>query len=375
MRKPRVLVYNPYLDTLGGGERVTYALVEWLATRSTVELAAAIAPPRQRLASFGFPDLPITVMPPDVALEASNSYDMFITIANVLANVLPGPPAGGSTTHVCIVQFPMDAALELHPKGVTGARAIAKAAREAIRQREMLHRYTYVTYSSFCAKWVARRWKCTAKVLHPPVVPRPWVPERKSREIVAVGRFFDDGQHRKRHDALIDALAKLLPLLDTEWTLTLAGACSAADRDAAYLEELKQRAHGLPVRFAVNAPVAELDELYQQATLFWHATGFGRPPDRPEQAEHFGISTVEAMSAGCVPLVYADGGQNEIVRNHALRWRQLDQLVARSDALIRKPNDLSRLADVVHHRAERYSPDAFAAACDRVFTSLRRASV
>jgi len=29
--------------------------------------------------------------------------------------------------------------------------------------------------------------------------------------------------------------------------------------------------------------------------------------------EHFGITTVEAMAAGCVPLVYDSGGQAEIV--------------------------------------------------------------
>jgi glycosyltransferase involved in cell wall biosynthesis len=51
------------------------------------------------------------------------------------------------------------------------------------------------------------------------------------------------------------------------------------------------------------------------AKVFWHAAGFGVDPlAEPHRLEHFGIATVEAMAAGCVPVVPNLGGQPEIVR-------------------------------------------------------------
>ncbi len=35
----------------------------------------------------------------------------------------------------------------------------------------------------------------------------------------------------------------------------------------------------------------------------------------PERFEHFGITTVEAMAAGCIPVVINKGGQKEIINN------------------------------------------------------------
>jgi glycosyltransferase involved in cell wall biosynthesis len=47
-----------------------------------------------------------------------------------------------------------------------------------------------------------------------------------------------------------------------------------------------------------NLSRRELRELLGKAMFYLH----------PEFPEHFGISVVEAMSAGCVPIVYRDGG-------------------------------------------------------------------
>jgi hypothetical protein len=46
-----------------------------------------------------------------------------------------------------------------------------------------------------------------------------------------------------------------------------------------------------------------------EAKLFWHTTGLAVDElKRPEHAEHFGIATVKAMRAACVPVVIASGG-------------------------------------------------------------------
>ena len=53
---------------------------------------------------------------------------------------------------------------------------------------------------------------------------------------------------------------------------------------------------------------------YKLAKIYWHASGFGEDLEtHPEKAEHFGITTVEAMINGLVPIVIDAGGQKEIV--------------------------------------------------------------
>jgi glycosyltransferase involved in cell wall biosynthesis len=58
----------------------------------------------------------------------------------------------------------------------------------------------------------------------------------------------------------------------------------------------------------------------------------------PELTEHFGISTVEAISAGCIPLVVGRGGQPEIVTNPDLLWQTIEELIEKTQAVINTPN-------------------------------------
>jgi len=44
------------------------------------------------------------------------------------------------------------------------------------------------------------------------------------------------------------------------------------------------------------------------------------------RGEHFGITIVESMSAGCVPVVHDSGGPREIVGSVGLLWRQVDEI-------------------------------------------------
>ena len=77
----------------------------------------------------------------------------------------------------------------------------------------------------------------------------------------------------------------------------------------------------------------ELLDLYSRASLFWHAAGYGQDERRhPERLEHFGITTVEAMAHGAVPLVYPAGGPAEVVEDGVSGrwWRTPGELVERN---------------------------------------------
>src|SRR3989344_2979333 len=91
-------------------------------------------------------------------------------------------------------------------------------------------------------------------------------------------------------------------------------ATSVRPNEEKEFEKLKTKAKNYPIEFLVNKKNDDLWDIYSKAKIYWHATGFGEDlKTRPDFAEHFGISTVEAMGGGAVPVVINAGGQIEIV--------------------------------------------------------------
>lgn len=179
-------------------------------------------------------------------------------------------------------------------------------------------------------------WQREAEVVYPPVSLQ--VPEvGKRNEIVSIGRFVDS-HNIKNHRQQLNAFAKLLAKVGPGWTLNLIGFCSFAPKEVAYLNELRLAAKDMPVNFFVNAERNEVLRQLAGAKLFWHTGGISDGPGTiaPAKTEHFGIATVEAMLAGCVPLTPAQGGQVEIVEHGVSGYhcRDTEELVAYSAGLI-----------------------------------------
>ncbi len=81
----------------------------------------------------------------------------------------------------------------------------------------------------------------------------------------------------------------------------------------------------------------------------------------PPFAEHFGISIVEAMSAGCVPIVYRDGGGwIDIVSkiNERLGYNDVDE-IPRIILSIETENMFNHLSKISRERSKKYSYERF----------------
>jgi glycosyltransferase involved in cell wall biosynthesis len=215
-----------------------------------------------------------------------------------------------------------------------------------------------VANSGYGASWVTRLWNRRCEVLVPAVKQRSSA--EKAPMIVSVGRFFAaERGHSKKQLEMVRAFAELSPL-HPQWELHLVGGC--APQDEPYLDMVRREAEGLPVVFHIAASGEELDELYGRASIYWHATGLGEDLDQdPERAEHFGITTVEAMSAGAVPVVIRAGGQLEIVREgiDGFLFADTDGLIARTDQIINDPELRERLAAAATERALIFGREAF----------------
>jgi glycosyltransferase involved in cell wall biosynthesis len=110
-----------------------------------------------------------------------------------------------------------------------------------------------------------------------------------------------------------------------------------------------------------------------EAKLFWHSRGLaGREEENLPawRMEHFGIATVEAMMAGCVPLVPASGGQTEIVedRRSGFLCRDTDELVEHSVELAKDEELRERMSRMAAERSLSFRSEVF----DRRFREVVR---
>ncbi len=227
-----------------------------------------------------------------------------------------------------------------------------------------------VANSAFTAGWVQRLWQRPADVLHPPVSMRS--PGDKGPVVLSVGRFFPTGRgHSKKQLELVQAFRRLVDGGLAGWTLHLVGGCAAEGRD--YLRSVQEAAGRYPVEVHANALGSELDTLYAQAAVYWHAAGLGEDADAdPDRLEHFGISTVEAMSAGAVPVVLGAGGLVETVRDgvdgrHVL---DLDGFAERTRELVDDPERRAEMSASAVVRAQDFSLDAFDARLEKLIAGL-----
>jgi glycosyltransferase involved in cell wall biosynthesis len=77
--------------------------------------------------------------------------------------------------------------------------------------------------------------------------------------------------------------------------------------------------------------------------------------------EHFGITTVEAMSAGVVPVVIRKGGQIEIVEEDksGLFWETEGELIEETKKLVDDSKKLEQLSIGAVERAQMFSQERF----------------
>jgi len=198
-----------------------------------------------------------------------------------------------------------------------------------------------LTISKFSQKWVQKYWKVPSEILFPPVaINNFYSSKEKKNMIVNIGRFFTTGHCKKQLD-MVRVFKKLVDSGIKDWELHFVGSVAEGEVHHQYFEMVKEEAAGYPVFFHNNAPFDELREILAKSKIYWHATGLDEDSEKnPIRLEHFGITTVEAMASGCVPVVIGLGGQAEIVTEGCgYKWYTREQLLAYTVDLINN-NDL-----------------------------------
>jgi len=193
--------------------------------------------------------------------------------------------------------------------------------------------------SEYTRKWIKYYWQRNSQVLYPLVPLEDFRVESKRPQILNVGRFFA-GQHNKKHLVLVEAFKQMVDEGLGGWELHLVGGTTPGEEHVGYLKAICQAAEGYPIHIHTDIPFQELVQLYAQSAIYWHASGYAEDERLdPDKFEHFGITTVEAMASGCVPVVIGKGGQPEIVRHgiNGYLWQTLEELRAITRQIIDYP--------------------------------------
>jgi glycosyltransferase involved in cell wall biosynthesis len=326
----KAAIHNPYLDTLGGGEKYTLAFAKVLADLGwQVDLEWSEKSILAKLsARFGLETVGINVVPD---IKKGENYDLCFWVSD---GSLPLLHARKNLLHF---QVPFH--------DVEG--------RSLFNRMKLIRIEKVVCNSRFTAAVIDKEYGVKSVVIYPPVDVEKIRPKRKEKLILYVGRFSQLAQS-KNHEILIQAFKKLAPE-SPSWKLVLAGGSEVgADK---YLIGLQKMIAGYPIEIKAKVSFKELISLYGRAKIFWSAAGYGEDIVKyPERAEHFGITIAEAMAGGAIPIVFKAGGAEEIVKDriNGFFWQRISQLLS-----LTRPITTGRFSSSDLKRAARESAQNF----------------
>lgn len=391
----KVGIYNPYLETKGGGEKVCLALAAALSqapgyqveliTHSQVDIPMLaqyfninLDKVGLTLINFKSPFVKLLNRSPlpgrvrnffmDLKTQRElkkHRYDIFVN--NCYQSSLPNPSPVG--VYMCM--FPQRLAknkeLDWLRKVYFGIMAVMYRVFLHPAHQNGIFSYQVVTANSEYTKgFIKKFWGRDAEVLYPICEDMSQKTAGDKKKIILnVGRFFENSgeNHHKRQDFLLQTFAGMKHLHEDGWELHFAGSTAEDVGALKYILSLIKGAENIPVSFHFNTSFKELKNLYNEASIYWHATGYGSDPEKhPEKQEHFGIVTVEAMSAGCVPVVINSAGQKESVQNgeNGFLWNDAKQLADKTSAVTKlSPAERDRLATQARQTAKTFNNQAF----------------
>ncbi len=200
--------------------------------------------------------------------------------------------------------------------------------------------------SDFTRGLVRRKWGRDSTTLYPPCPIDLYnrLPGRKENLVITVGRIAPE----KRMELFLE-LARKLP----ELSFAIVG--SIASEKESHLVKLREVAP--PNVTFVISPLRKVKDILGRAKVYVHTA----------LNEHFGITIVEAMAAGCVPVVHNSGGPMEIVSDDVgYRWNSIGEASRQVSTMIENDYLRGEKSKAAVLRANLFGPAPFESGMGRV---------
>jgi GT2 family glycosyltransferase len=295
--KTSVGIYNSYWNTFGGGEKHALCFASSLQGDCDVYLIGESDFDIEKLSRYFNIDLSkcLKLVEPQFNKASTRQYDVLIN-STFHSNL-----DSEAKKSYYIVSFP-----------------------HKHLPKDLLRKYYFLYNSEYTERWSKTYWGTPEGCVILPIMGIS-VPEtlelKKEKIILSVGRFTPHG-HCKNHGDILDAFCQAFSNLGrlTDWKLVLAGSYdNSNEHERRYLNNLNSNRKGYPIEIYPNLKNDVLNNLFQTASIYVHATGMGKDSEyEPELHEHFGITCFEAIKNRCFPLVYRSGGPAE-----QLKWAKV----------------------------------------------------
>jgi len=304
----KILVIHPYLSDIGGAEEVLINILEALMKRKHDVFVLGKFPKKSEFEKIASAN--ITQIPYDSSgfeIKRFQAYQKLLFKHDFLRNKLskkighvdleistqdPMFFLGVGKKQIAYVHFPENLT-RLMEGGNRRSKFFWKLfyLPISLRLRQRVSKANLLLCNSEYTKdAIMRYWGITALVVYPPVDVNDFHPAPKEDFVVSVGRFVPI----KNYELIVE-VAKLMPSLK----FIIIGRRRVSDD---YYEKIK-RLKPANVELIGDATRSEIVSKLSRAKIYLHAM----------VGEHFGISVVEAMAAGCIPIVHDSGGPKEVI--------------------------------------------------------------
>jgi glycosyltransferase involved in cell wall biosynthesis len=342
----KIALYDPYLDTMGGGERYICTIAEELSKKNEVSILWNDQSIINKIGERLHLDLSKVKIVSDPFINKTSLYKKYMLQKQFdrLFFLSDGSfPFGLSKKNYLHFQFPVH---------WTNGKSM-------LNQLKLKTYKSVICNSQFTKKIIDQTYGINSIVIYPPVDVDQFIPLNKEKLIISVARF-SKSLHSKKQEILIEAFKKLYEEGITDWKLVLTGGMDSNSKDI--VEILKQQAERYPINIIPNIKFNELKSLYGKASIYWHGTGFNIDLEKePEKAEHFGITVVEAMSAGCIPIVVNNGGPKEIIEPGISGevYETIEELINKTRKIMNSENKRKEMSQNAIKRSKQFSKEKF----------------
>jgi glycosyltransferase involved in cell wall biosynthesis len=213
-----------------------------------------------------------------------------------------------------------------------------------------------IANSLFTANFIKEFIDVDAKVIYPPVASKSFKrPQHSKRDasrenlVVTVSRFSADKK--------LEIIPYVAEQTEKEVRFVIIGLLHEDKVYEALIRSVKKLGLTEKVKIMPNAPKKELEDILRRAKIYLHTT--------PQ--EHFGISIVEAMGLGCIPITHNSGGMTEFVPDR-YRYENLQDAVTKINLAIDEWNP--RVAEDMAKIAQQFSENNFSENFIETFSSF-----